>query len=135
MREIKFRAWHKKNKKMYVVSDLHMATLMNGGIWATVNGRSAIENKEIKVQIQPKDIELMQYTGMKDKNGKEIYEGDLLQDSEDIAKAAFEMGQFMAFYKTMKGEWKPYGTLLKYMVDHDGEVIGNIRDNPELIMV
>lgn len=66
MREIKFRAWNKKYKKMYRVHDLHMANPMNGGIWATVDARDPIGDKDIYIQIQPKDIEVMQYTGLKD---------------------------------------------------------------------
>ncbi len=59
-REIKFRAWDKKNKKMMIVF----------GVWS-YGGLHNIHGCEI-------DYIPMQYTGLKDKNGKEIYEGDLL---------------------------------------------------------
>ena len=61
MREIKFRAWNKENKKMLYEIPL-----------ATVNFYSSLEEFF-------KHTELMQYTGLKDKNGKEIYESDLLK--------------------------------------------------------
>lgn len=64
MREIKFRAWHKADKKMYDVIGFSL------GIWF-LRG---------KTHLMPRSaIELLQYTGLKDKNCVEIYEGDVVE--------------------------------------------------------
>ena len=60
MREIKFRAWDKNNKAMF------------NEVAISKNGKCAISQEDI--------FELMQYTGLKDKNGKEIYEGDIVNE-------------------------------------------------------
>lgn len=62
MRDIKFRAWEPKNKKMYFPSWTMFAILMDRA-----------------EEVEEDGIELMQYTGIKDKNGKEIYEGDIIR--------------------------------------------------------
>jgi uncharacterized phage protein (TIGR01671 family) len=80
MRVIKFRAWHKKYKKMYSVLHLHIET----DIWATAKGRNPIEHKDIHIRIQPKDAVVMQFIGLQDRNGKEIYEGDVVHYKELI---------------------------------------------------
>lgn len=70
---------------------------------------------------------LMQYTGFKDKNGKEIYEGDLCRaDSGETTEVLFEQGCFFVRRIQVDNE-------LALMIDNSLEVIGNIYENPELL--
>ena len=91
------------------------------------------------------DLEIMQYTGLKDKNGKEIYEGDILQFSDKWEWYRYQY----SFSKTREEiEQLPYGCGVVTWNDRDGawehiggtsdlhqylEIIGNIYENPELI--
>ena len=79
--------------------------------------------------------EPMQSTGLLDKNDREIFEGDLLRDSESIVIVKFKDGEFIVDYRNMVGEWRNYGSLFSYLKDFEGEVIGDIYQNPELLEV
>ena len=102
MIEIKFRAWHIKRKKYYEILDLHIKTIWNGGIWATCLGYDIIEQKDICIDIQPNELIIEQYTGLKDKNHIEIYKGDVIKHGDSILTV----------------EWFNYGFVLK---DNDTE--------------
>jgi len=125
MKSVKFRAWHKKRKKYYKVLHLHLDDL--GGIWATCEGFDIIEQKKIHIQIQPKDCIIEQYTGLKDKNGKEIYEGDAWKKGQYIGIVTFE---FSAWRFKMAESSGCYSYPAFYSNANLGEVIGNIHENP-----
>lgn len=126
----KFRVWHKKRKRMYEVLHLHTETWTNGGEWATAKGFNIITQQDIHIQIEPKDGVIMQCTGLKDKNGKLIYEGDIVKFKTEL------------FGKPKQIIWDECHYILKdtFIILCDMEikqfgleVIGNIYENPELL--
>jgi len=117
MREIKFRAWDAEHKKM----------------------RGHTDPQTIQAVIFGNDyggrIEIMQYTGLKDKNGKEIYEGDIAScvynGNSNIYTVVFDLSELD--YKATNGK-KNYGENFQYMpCCEEIEIIGNIYENPELL--
>ena len=120
MREIKFRAWDKR-KNTWIHKDLFF--ISNAGFYE--------DYRELEDGISLFDYEydLMQYTGLKDKNGKEIYEGDVTKEGNIITQIVFRKGRF---------EEKLLSSPLSHTRDYfplseNGEVIGNIYENPELL--
>ena len=71
-REIKFRIWDIENKEMLKVQELDFEPTFYGG-------RIAIRPDQYNDYFDAEDMILMQYTGLHDKNGKEIYEGDIIR--------------------------------------------------------
>lgn len=124
MREIKFRAWFGEEHKMIPFDELHIE-LENGEytVWYSLDGDS------IQDGLCVEDFNIMQYTGLKDKNGKEIYEGDIITCSNGIAyqyEVEFVFGCFL-------GHDKATGFSKKLYDMRDLEVAGNIYENPDLL--
>ena len=123
MREIKFRAWHKGKK---IIGNVLGIDILHKEIFFSNEDVDCYEHVDFK------NIELMQYTGLKDKNEKEIYEGDILSDGNDEKpyKIIFENGSFRAEFER---DFEEYSFDLIDVVAQGCEVVGNIYENPELL--
>ncbi len=120
-REIKFRAWDKINKKIILHREILEQVIEYNGCFDL------------------DDFTIMQYTGLKDKNGKGIYEGDILKYEDNFDEDNMKITYI---------KWKEaYSGFLFSEIDKDGdssfyggiycpeekEIIGNIHENPELL--
>jgi len=119
-KEIKFKAWDRKRKTMIPCATVDME-------WH-------------KMRTKEKDrYILVQYTGLKDKNGKEIYEGDILQgwnNKKYGGNGTFPTGYSVVEFKN--GCFQVFGrpiwdALNDSLTPNSVEVIGNIFENPELL--
>lgn len=109
MREIKFRAWDKRENRWWDRSAIYLTQLDGSLFWYDDKNEARVE--------------LSQFTGLRDKNGKEIYEGD-------IVFVPYER----VFHKNKKvkwnedGKWNLFGMDIKRL-----EVVGNIYENADLL--
>lgn len=111
MRELKFRAWDGVEGKM--------AKLL---VLAFIDGRAICDYEGMPMKVKMDELIIEQFTGLKDKNGKEIYEGDIVHEAYSEKKwkdykVKFERGEFNVSHAAMCFV----------------SVIGNIHENPELL--
>lgn len=155
MREIKFRAWD--SEKKYFIDPVFYFIGLDGSAWFNLGG--ATEDKDSLID-QSDKLEVMQYTGLKDKNGKEIYEGDIVKHETDfnlevhgeyiMYEILYKSGMWItSFLKSAKGQTLPRGytaggiseflsseskeIYFKNLPNTDLEIIGNIHENPDLL--
>ena len=121
MRPIKFRAWHKTLKEMLDVAEISYyagVPLVNVFRAHHELGTERLDNKTVV---------LMQFTGLHDKNGKEIWEGDVVSfpqiDGKSIVSEIF-YNENRAMFTTNP---------MIYLANGCGEVLGNIYENPEFL--
>ena len=120
----RFRAWHKTREELGEVERIRFD---DEGNVSTV----LVIGKSFGANIYIDKIELMQSTGLKDKNGQEIFEGDILGTKDGLLNGVVE-------YRSDLGMWT--NSLIKYNnferlcnVATSREIIGNIYENPELL--
>ena len=125
-RVIKFRGWDPVNEVMLPVESINFR---EGCVSLNEGDNSLTDTLEM--------IELMQYTGLKDKNGDEIYVGDILINTrKSKLNLGIENQKYLVVYKTLGIDLKPLfkGMALKFDYS-DLKKIGNLYENSELLEV
>lgn len=113
MREIKFRAWDKKNKVMFKIFD-------------------NVSREDWYLPQWKESHEVMQFTGLHDKNGKEIYEGDIVLFSTSWNQTEYHKNKF-GIKRVVEFAKGSFSYCMVYGDMDVVEVIGNIYENPELL--
>lgn len=122
--KLRFRAWLKKKQEMD--NEIDHISWLEDELYCIGDG--------ITYMVSAEDLVLMQSTGLKDKNDKEIFEGDILDYKGRKALVRWH-GSYASFIyrfvdelQKRKTEWKPL-----YLAYMKCEIIGNIYENPELL--
>jgi len=139
-REIKFRAWDTVQDKMLPVESINFR---NDVISLDEGDNSVSDSSDMFI--------LMQFTGLLDKNGKEIYEGDIIKGTTYLYGYELKNGRQFDYFGAVEwgaqadvglcwfvsdkqGSWELRQTVHRNDIDYcTGEVIGNIYENPDLL--
>ena len=119
---LRFRAWLKKEQKMD--NEIDHISWLEDELYCIGDG--------ITYMVSAEDLVLMQSTGLKDKNGKEIFEGDIVKMSKDVYSEPTYYEVAKHYGGAYRLESKQHGCEL-WLRHTDCEVVGNIYENRELL--
>lgn len=117
----KFRAWDKDHKYMEYTDKNLVVCFSDEGV--EITDHTTFSHSCTSME----KFELMQSTGLKDNDGIEFYEKDIVRniDSEELGVVEYDEGQFRVSYNDVSEQlWE---------IDKDLQIIGNIYENPELL--
>lgn len=127
--QIRVRAWHRKQKKMYYPEEMgaDQLTLMSDGQgFINVHGRDTQLSKIYGDTMVP-----LMSTGLRDKNGKEIYLGDVIRDNTGLCVVAWN--EKLASICLRRNGWAFDHFFEEAVSPKDCEIVGNLYENPNLI--
>ena len=120
----KFRAWLKKEQKMD--NEIDHISWLEDELYCIGDG--------ITYMVLAEDLVLMQSTGLKDKNGQEIFEGDILKSNKYITSVFYERGAYCVKFRRNANVMVTMN-VISFIEKYKTKVIGNIYENPELLEV
>lgn len=144
-RPIKFRVWDKENKRFGYIHLSENKIALPSTDWINKECGFIDDDTGNLQTIIFNNIEgFQQFTGLSDKNGKEIYEGDILFINEGYEKAIvkfgkyysgnnYHMGFYLKKYYDFGSDKNCINITLNYIEMHSSEIKGNIFENPELL--
>lgn len=128
-KELKFRCWDKSKNIMGIVEALTLGEVKDENWICYRTDSMEVKERPTGNYVKKKDAVIMQFVGLKDKNGKEIFEGDIIRFDNDWYSEVYQHGC---------GEWFAASFSIWENISEDGkenswEVIGNIYTTLELL--
>ncbi|MED0680351.1 YopX family protein [Aneurinibacillus thermoaerophilus] len=139
MHELKFRFWDEVNKRFWcggqegesIGKETFQTYFKDGALKAVMYQPVSYGFKDVD-DYEERELKQSQYTGRKDKNGREMYEGDIVNNEDnETAVIVYDSGSFILQYPDSPLD---FDSLFDFQ-DKELEIIGNIYENPELLEV